>query len=163
MSPARSSVKACSVRAARADFRPLGAPAPQQPVLGDHRELQLRRDEALAQGARRRTRGRPRRAAASPSRNDRAQAGEVVGRPLGLAAARPRDDGRVTAPDELLELGLGLRDRARGGVGGLGAECVRLVLRGRRQRHGDAALERLCDGLGGQVEMVRVVANAGSW
>ena len=54
---------------------------------------------------------------------------EVVGGALAVAPARPGDDGLVVGADELLELGLGLLERARGEVGGLGAELDRLVAR----------------------------------
>jgi hypothetical protein len=52
---------------------------------------------------------------------------EVELRALGLAAARPGDDRAVARAHQLLELGLGLAQRAGGGVGALRAELVRLV------------------------------------
>ena len=57
----------------------------------------------------------------------RLDAGQVVGGALGGAALRPRDDGRVAGARELLQLGLGLLERARGEVGGLRADLDRLV------------------------------------
>ena len=64
---------------------------------------------------------------------------EVELRALGLAAARPGDDRAVARAHELLELRLGLAQRARGGVGALGAELVRLVLGDARQAQRGAA------------------------
>ena len=85
--------------AAAADPRPpvrSAAPAAEQPVLGDHREVELRRDEALLEprlgqrdppGGRRRAR----RAVAEPVDLEPA---EVVGGPLALAAPGEGDDVR---------------------------------------------------------------------
>ena len=130
--PARRSVKLVSAARPGARSGGLDAAAAQQAVVGHDRELQRRRDEPLAQRgggevdarlARRDTvpvggGDRPR----SLVEELRADAGEVVGGALGLAAAGPRDDGSVAGADQLLELRLGRLERARGGLGGLGAE-----------------------------------------
>ena len=130
-------------------------------MLGDHRELQAGGDEAVAQR-------RPGRSAASPRRvcgalpvsssQRRLQAREVVGGALALAAARPGDDGAVARAHELLELGLGLLQRARAEVGGLGAELERLVRGQRREPDARARVERARRSASGlDVEVVRVV------
>ena len=87
---------------------------------------------------------------------------EVVGGALALAAARPRDDGAVARAHELLELGLGLLERARGEVGGLGAELDaagrrRSSVRRTRARASSAARDRV----GLDVEVVGVVVVEG--
>ena len=81
---------------------------------------------------------------------------EVVRRALALAALRPRDDGAVARAHELLELGLGLLQRARGEVRRLGAELQRLVGVVGGQAHVRARVERGADLLGRDVEVVRV-------
>ena len=60
-------------------------------------------------------------------------AGHVELSALGLAAARPGDEGAVAGADQLLELRLGVAQRARRRVGRLRAELVRLVLGDARQ------------------------------
>ena len=106
MSPVRSSVNERSAPAARRRARrarrvgaaALGAAAAQQPVLGEHGELQLRRDEPLAQRRRREAQRRLERRARADvdalAQPARFQAAEVVGRALAFAAARERDDRR---------------------------------------------------------------------
>ena len=104
------------------------AAAAEQPVLGDHRELQLRRDEAVAQPGVGEAQRRGVGAVAAPSSQLRLQAPEVVGGALALAAAGQATTVAVARAHELLELGLGLLERARGDVGGLRAELDRLVV-----------------------------------
>ena len=72
------------------------------------------------------------------------------------AALRPGDDRPVAAADVLLQLRLGLAQRARGEVGGLGAELERLVARQRAEADVGAGVERRLDRLGLDVEVVRV-------
>ncbi len=135
MSPVRSSVnernaprRAGRARGARATT--LGAPTAQQAVLGEHRELQRRRHEALAQrGGGEAQRGLQRRArdvdvAVEPVG---LQATEVVGGALAFAAPGESHDRAVAGAHELLQLGLGLGERARGGVGGRGAQLYLLA------------------------------------
>ncbi len=137
----------------------LGAAAAQQAVLGEDRELQLRRDEALAQ----RRRGEAQRGLehlaagvdvlAEPRRF---HAPEVVGGALALAAAGERDDRAVAGAHELLELGLGLGQRARGGVGGLRAQLQRLIAGDRRQPDPRARGERGFDLVRAHIQVVGV-------
>ena len=88
----------------------------------------------------------------------RPQPREVVGGALGLAAAVPRDDRHVAGAHELLELGLGLGDRARRGVRGLRAELVRLVRGHRREATRDARPASCAvDLLRREVEVMRVL------
>ena len=108
----------------------LGAAPAEEAVLGDDRELQAGRDEPVAQ-----RRAREVQRAAVGGRRlvrrvrvvepRRPQAGEVVRRPLALAAAGERDDGAVAGADLLLERRLGLGHRARADVRRLGAELDR--------------------------------------
>ncbi len=88
---------------------------------------------------------------------------EVVGRALGLAAAAPGHDRAVARAHQLLQLGLGVAQRAGGGVGGLGAERVRLVARDARQAQGRRARSSVASRRSGeQVEVVGVgVVEAG--
>src|SRR4051794_18758482 len=125
------------------------AAAGDQLVLGDRGELQRRRDEAVPEIGL----GEHEAAVAVPPGPE---ALEVVGGALALAALRPRDERRVARARELLELRLGLVERACGELGGLGAELDRL-------RAGDAGEaqrlprdERLRDRVGRHVEVVRV-------
>ena len=76
---------------------------------------------------------------------------------LGLAAARPGHEGAVAGADQLLELRLGVAQRARGRVGRLGAELVRLVLRDARQAQRGALVERGVERLRLHVQVVRVL------
>ena len=88
----------------------------------------------------------------------RAQAREVVGGALALAAARERDDGAVAGADVLLERRLGLLHRARADVRGLGAELERLV--GGQRREPDAGARRRArprSRAGADVEVVGVL------
>ena len=108
------------------------AAAAQQAVLGHDRQLE--------RGARKPSR-RPAWANSTVGSDGRGlaveegglHAGQVELGALGLAAAGPGDDRAVARADQLLQLGLGLAQRARGGVGALGAELVRLVAGDARQ------------------------------
>ena len=102
---------------------------------------------------------RPRRAVAVEP--VRAHAREVVGGPLAVAPARPRDHRLVVGAHELLELGLGLLERAGGEVGGLGAELDRLVLRDRAEADLGSFAEGLRDLVGLDVEVVGVLVVEG--
>src|SRR3954470_17241963 len=135
--------------------RALGALAPEQAVLGDHREAQAGGDEAVSEVRLREVELRPGRAVAVDP--VRAQAREVVGGALAVALARPRDDRLVVGADELLELGLGLLEASRGEVGSLSAELDRLVLRDRAQADARASVERFGDRVRADVEVVRIL------
>jgi hypothetical protein len=109
-----------------------GAAAAEQPVLGHDRDLHRGRQEPLAQAGG--GEGQSGLVGGRLAVEERcAHAREVVGRALGLAAAGPGDDRAVARVHELLELGLGLAQRAGGRVGALGAELVRLVAGDRGQ------------------------------
>ena len=137
---------------APAPRRALDAPAAvDQPVLGDRRELQRRGDEAVAQVGL--GEDEPAGVGGVPAGP---QALQVVGGALALAALRPGDDRRVARARELLELRLGLVERARGELGGLGAELDRLRAGDRGQPQRLARLERGDDGGGLDVEVVGV-------
>ena len=101
-----------------------GRPAPvHQAAEGDHRELQVGRDEAVGErrlGEQSSPRAPPARAA--PSEKRRVEAIQVVAGPLGLATVLERDDDAVAGAKLLLELGLRLADAARGGGGRLSPE-----------------------------------------
>ena len=132
----RSPAHPAAVGGASRAAGPLGAAAAQQAVLGEHRELQGRRDEALAQRPRR----KPQRglehlvADVHPLAQPRGfQAPKVVGRALALAAPGKRHHRPVAGAHELLELRLGLPQRARRGVRRLGAQLDLLVAGQRRQ------------------------------
>ena len=86
----------------------------------------------------------------------RPQALQVVGGALALAALRPGDERRVARARELLELGLGLVERAGGELRRLGAELERLRAGDRGQPQRPARLERRHDGGRRDVEVVRV-------
>ena len=81
---------------------------------------------------------------------------QVVGGALALAALRPRDERRVARARELLELRLGLVERAGGELGRLRAELERLRARDRGQPQRLARLERRHDRGRRDVEVVRV-------
>ena len=133
--------------------------APEEAVLGQDGELQARRDEAVAQVDVReaqRVLVIPADAAVALAEPRRLQPREVVGRALALAALRPRDDGAVARAHELLELGLGLLQRARREVGRLRAELQRLVGVVGGQPHVRAGVERRADLRGRDVEVMRV-------
>jgi hypothetical protein len=100
--------------------------AAQQAVLGDHGQLELGGEEALAQA---RVREQHRRVGGRglAVQEGRVHPVEVELGALGLAAASPGDDRAVAGAHQLLELRLGLAQRARRGVGALRAELVRLV------------------------------------
>ena len=139
--------------------RALGrAPAVEQPVLGDHREVELRRDEARLQpcGGERDLPAGGRRVVVGSEPAD-LQPAEVVGDPLALAAAGEGDHRPVARARELLELWLGLLQAAGGDVRRLGAEGERLILVDAREADPGSLLERRIDPAGGDVEMVRVL------
>src|SRR4051794_11452204 len=138
----------------------LGALAAEQAVLGDDREAQAGSDEAVSQVGLREVELRTRRAVAVDP--VRAQAREVVGGALAVALARPRDHRLVVGAHELLELGLGLLERAGGEVGGLRAELDRLVLRDRAEADLGPLVEGLRDLVGLDVEVVGVLVVEGS-
>src|SRR4051794_24826788 len=144
---------------AAAGARPLGALAAEEAVLGDDREAQAGGDEAVPQvrlgEAQLRLGGA---VAVDPAR---AQAREVVGGALAVAPSRPRDDRLVVRAHELLELGLGVLEAARGEVGGLGAELDRLVLRDRAEADARSSVERLRDRVRADVEVVGVLVVEG--
>ena len=87
----------------------------------------------------------------------RLHAGHVQLRALRLAAARPRHEGAVARANELLELRLGVLQRASGRVGRLGAELVGLVLRDARQPQLGAPVECGVERLRLHVEVVSVL------
>ena len=89
------------------------------------------------------------------------QAREVVGGALGRASLRPGDDGRVPGAGELLQLGLGLPERAGGEVGGLGADLGRLVGGDRGEPDRGAFVERVEDAVGLDVQLVGVLVVEG--
>ena len=127
------------------------AAAVDQLVLGDRGELQRRGDEAVAQVglAEDEVAG----VAVVPLHPQPLQ---VVGGALALAVLGPGDDGGVAGAGELLELGLGLGQRARGELGGLGAELDRLRAGDRGEPQRLARVERRGDLLRRDVEVVRV-------
>jgi hypothetical protein len=154
MSPVRRSANERRAAAALAPgVHPAGArvaPAAQQPVVGQHGELEARGDEAVAQAGL----DEPQRAVGVPRGLDPR---EVVAGALALGLRRPGDDRAVARPRELLELGLGLLEVARGGVGGLRAELELLVARHAAQPDHRPALERGVDVVGLDVEVVGVL------
>ncbi len=120
--------------------RRLRPAAVDEAAVGDDRELQLRRNEALAQQSLRERNRRLR-------RRDLAEevgvaAAEVVAGALGLAAMLEGDHGPVSGARQLLELGLGLAEGAGGRGDALGAERELAVGRGRREPQLGAPLER---------------------
>ena len=144
---------------ARRHARALGATAAQQAMLGEDRELQLGSDEALAQ----RRGGEAQRGLEHLTTDVHVlaqprglHAPEVVGRPLALAAAGERHDRAVAGAHELLELGLGLGQRARGGIGGLGPQLQRLFAGDRRQPDSRPPGECGFDVLGAHIQVMRV-------
>ncbi len=138
----------------------LGAAPAQQAVLGEHRQLQRRRDEALAQRRRSEAqrwllRRQPRiDALPQPARF---HAGEVVGRALTLAAAGERDDRAIARAHELLELRLGLGQRARHRVRCLRAQLDRLIGRDRREPDPGPRGQRRLHALGAHIEVVGIL------
>ena len=129
---------------------PLGAPAPQQPVLGQDCELEARREEPLAQAGRGEREARVLGGGLAVEEGSR-DAGEVVRRALRLAAPRPRDDCAVARAHELLELRLRLAEVPGRGVGTLRAELVRLIAGDGRQPERGAVLELGAHGVGSDV------------
>ena len=100
---------------------------------------------ASAAGRRSRRAGWPRRRRAPSVRlvPRRPEALQVVGGALALAVLRPGDERRVAGARELLELGLGLLQRAGGELGGLGAELDRLRAGDAREAQRLPRVERL--------------------
>ena len=132
------------------------AASAQQAVLGHDGQLQLGGEEALAQAGvgeqdARLCRRRP------AVEEGGVDAGEVELGALGLAAPGPGHHGAVAGAEELLELGLGLAQRAGRGVGALGAELVLLVAADAGQPQAGACLERLGQPVRVDVEVVGVV------
>ena len=150
MSPVRRSANERS-SPRPATRRPLRAPAAvDQPVLGDRGERDRRADEAVAEV------GLGEHEPAVLRLPARPQPLQVVGGALALAALRPRDERRVARARELLELRLGLVERAGGELGRLRAELERLRARDRGQPQRLARLERRRDRGRRDVEVVRV-------
>ena len=143
----------------RACRRPAGAHRPaaaQQAVLRHHRQLQLGRDEAVAQA--RVGEAEPGLLGRRPAVEEGGlEAVEVELGALRLPAPGPRHHRSVARTHQLLELGLRVAKRARRGVGGLGAELVRLVLGDRGQAERRARLECGVELLRLDVEVVSVV------
>ena len=139
-----------------------GSPALEEPVVGDDGEVKLRGDEAglKSRGRHRDLPGRGGSGLALPQ-PPRLQAAEVVGEALALSPARERQHRPVPGARELLQLGLGLLQPARGDVGGLGAEGERLVLVDAGQADADPLLELGDDLVGRDVEVVGVVVVKG--
>ena len=150
-SPVRRSVKRAQQAAAAARRPRRRLAAVDQPVLGDRGELQAGRDEAVAQVGLLEDEALG--SVAVPARLD---AREVVGGALAAAAVGPGDERRVAGAHELLQLGLGLAQRAGGELGGLGAELERLGAGDRGEPQRRRALERGEDAVGLDVEVVRV-------
>ena len=105
MSPVRRSAKLGAGRASSRGARRRLA-AVDEAVLGEGGELEGGRDEPVAQV------GLGEDQAGGAAVQVGPQAREVVGGALGRASLRPGDDGRVAGAGELLELGLGLLERA---------------------------------------------------
>ena len=82
---------------------------------------------------------------------------EVVPGAVALAAPRPGDHGAVARAQQLLELGLGLLQRARRRLRGLGVELDGLVGGQRRQREARAPADGGADRVRVHVEMTGVV------
>ncbi len=141
---------------------PLGTTTAKQAVLGEHRELQRRRDEALTQ---RRGRESQRRLEHLPADVDplaqprRFQAPEVVGGPLALAAPGKRHHRPVARAHELLELRLGLPQRARRRVRRLGPQLDLLVARQSRQPDPRPRRERVLDALRAHIQVMGIIVS----
>ena len=149
MSP-RAQVGERAQRAAAADARgraAAGRGGGEKAVLGEDREPQRRRDEAVAQARLRRSVSPRSCGARLPSLEPAgAQAREVVGGALALAAPRPgrRRCGSPSARASRAPASAS-RERARGAAGGLGAELDRRVAGDRVQAHARALGERGLD------------------
>ena len=159
MSPVRRSANERSAPLRRAAVVAPGAAlraAAKEPVRRQDGELEPGGDEAVAEidlGEAQRVLDAGRIPLPQPRR---LQAREVVGRALALAALRPGHERAVAGAHELLELGLGLLERARGEVGRLRAELQRLVGVVGRQARLSAGIERGLDRVRGDVELVGV-------
>ncbi len=142
-----------------ASARALGlgaAAAAQQAVLGHDRQLQRRRQKALSQpGVGEQDRGLG--GGGLAVEEGGLHAGQVQLGALRLAAAGPGDDRAIAGADQLLQLRLGLAQRARGGVGALSAELVWLVAGDARQPQRRAPVERLGQAVRMDVEVVGIL------
>ena len=131
------------------------APPAEQPVIGDHREPELRRDEAFAQPRMGKCqRFRPRLHSAGGVEPRDLETPQVVRRTLALATDRERDHRPVARTGQLLELRLGVADPARGDLGCLALEGKGLVLVDAREPDPRAAVELGGDPVGGHVQVV---------
>ena len=138
----------------------LGPASAQQPVLGEHGELELGRHEPLAQ----RGRGEAQRGLQSLvagvdvlGQPRRFQTPEVVGGALAFAAPGERDHRAVAGAHELLQLRLGFRERASARVGGLRPQLDLLAARVRRQPCTRPLRERRPNALGAHVQVMGVL------
>ena len=148
---------AAPARAPAATGRALRAAAGEQPLLGDDREVELGRDEALGEPGLDEGEG-ARGLAILVAEPVDLHPPEVVGEALPDPALGEGDDGPVTGAGQLLELGLGLLEAARGDVGGLGAELERLILVDAREADLDPLVEHGEHALGVDVEVPGVGA-----
>ena len=155
MSPVRRSAKRAQQAAASSRGARRRLAAVDEAVLGEGGELEGGRDEPVAQV------GLGEDQAGGAAVQVGPQAREVVGGALGRASLRPGDDGRVAGAGELLELGLGLLERAGGEVGGLGADLGRLVGGDRGEPDRGAVVERVEDAVGLDVQLVGVLVVEG--
>ena len=96
-------------------------------MLGDDRDARPAGDEAVAQRGDREAQIAGLGGVGLILQPASLEPGQVVGRALALATLGPGDDRAVAAADVLLQLRLGLAQRARAEVGGLGAELEGLV------------------------------------
>ena len=125
-------------------------------MLGEDGQLQARRDEAVPQ-ARVGEGERGVLGSGFAVQEHGLHAGHVQLGTLGLAPACPCHERAVAAAYELLELRLGVLQRAGGRVRRLGAELVRLVLRDARQPKLRPFVEGAIELLRLHVELVRVL------
>ena len=137
-------------------------------MLGDHREVELGRDEARLEAGLGQ-RDPPGRGVGAPGVGDRSvpawlasqpgdvEAAEVVREPLAFAPPRERDHHPVVRARQLLELGLGLLDPAGLNVRGLGPERERLVLVDARQSDPGPVRQLCVDRVRIDVEVVGIL------
>ena len=142
---------------------PLGGAAPvEEPVVGDHREVELRRDEAdLEAGVSKRERAGAVDGLGAGIEPAHLQAAQVVRGALALAAPRERDHRPVARPRQLLELWLGLLQPSGGDIGALGTERERLVLVDAREPDPRPLLERGTDLVRSHVQVMGVLVVKG--
>ena len=129
-----------------------GPAAVDQPRIGDHRQLQLGGDEALAQPGLREV--QPGLGVGLGRQGRGVDAGEVVAGALGLSASLERDHRAVAGANQLLHLRLGLGRRPRGELRPLRAQRQLLLGVRAAQRERGASLEVVGDV---HVEAPRVV------